>query len=345
MTATPPVPVSALRWRGIVEGFYGPPWTTEQRRDQLHFAAGCGLNLYLLAPKDDPFHRARWREPYPAPAAADLGQLGAEAAALGIRFVVGIAPGLDWSPGDERALAGKVAALGRAGVEHVGLLFDDLPGCDPAADADLGRRHGRLAALVGGDPLLVCPSDYAGVAPTPYRRGLAETLPGEALVLWSGPDVVSGRVSAEDVEPWRRAGHDLAGAALTACDRLAGAPVDRAALRAQVAAAEAHWPNVLRDVHSPYVRAVLGPGPDDPGSPYASIVAAGEPTAGEERLAQLLRRRGLACRRRLDPDEPPALVVVSRSADERASPWSGCSASSHSGWRRPAACCCASSGW
>src|SRR5690606_19930640 len=65
----------AMRHRGSVEGFYGSPWTTEERLDLLAFHGRFKLNTYVYAPKDDPYHRDRWREPYPADRRAELQRL------------------------------------------------------------------------------------------------------------------------------------------------------------------------------------------------------------------------------------------------------------------------------
>jgi hypothetical protein len=43
---------------GVVEGFYGRPWTTEQRRHLFKKLRKLGMNTYLYAPKDDLKHRA-----------------------------------------------------------------------------------------------------------------------------------------------------------------------------------------------------------------------------------------------------------------------------------------------
>ena len=51
--------------RGIVEGFFGPLWSMAHRRRVLEFGAERGMNTYLYAPKDDPYHRKRWRVAYP----------------------------------------------------------------------------------------------------------------------------------------------------------------------------------------------------------------------------------------------------------------------------------------
>ena len=49
---------------GVIEGFYGRPWTEAQRIEMMDWIAAAGMNLYVYAPKDDVKLRARWREPY-----------------------------------------------------------------------------------------------------------------------------------------------------------------------------------------------------------------------------------------------------------------------------------------
>ena len=56
----------SFRRRGIVEGFFGPLWSMAHRKELFEFGAARGMNTYLYAPKDDPYHRKYWRRPYPA---------------------------------------------------------------------------------------------------------------------------------------------------------------------------------------------------------------------------------------------------------------------------------------
>ena len=51
--------------RGVIEGFYGTPWSHDERLDLIRFCADEGFDTWVHAPKDDPYHRERWREPYP----------------------------------------------------------------------------------------------------------------------------------------------------------------------------------------------------------------------------------------------------------------------------------------
>ncbi|MFN7954497.1 MAG: beta-N-acetylglucosaminidase domain-containing protein, partial [bacterium] len=56
----------AFRFTGAIEGFYGPPYAAADRLALIDVLAESGLDHYVYAPKNDPFHRSRWREPYPA---------------------------------------------------------------------------------------------------------------------------------------------------------------------------------------------------------------------------------------------------------------------------------------
>ena len=47
--------------RGLIEGFYGPPWSFDERAEVMARCAGWGMTHYVYAPKDDPLHRERWR--------------------------------------------------------------------------------------------------------------------------------------------------------------------------------------------------------------------------------------------------------------------------------------------
>ena len=63
-------------YRGVVEGFYGTPWSHEARLRQLDFYGRNKMNVYLYGPKNDPYHSTpNWRKPYPEREAAQLKEL------------------------------------------------------------------------------------------------------------------------------------------------------------------------------------------------------------------------------------------------------------------------------
>jgi beta-N-acetylglucosaminidase len=204
---------------GVIEGFYGRPWSTAQRENLYARMAAWGMNTYLYAPKDDLRHRARWRDLY---SSADLGTLRGllrAAQAQGLRFVYALAPGLDlnWGdPADREALIRKVTSLQETGVNDFALLFDDIPGQqDRAAQAaeqveaahlvlrHLGlRRPGQGGS---GGTLLFCPTEYCGVLAepsvqeSPYLRALGEGLDPDIGVFWTGPQIVSPEIDVASV--------------------------------------------------------------------------------------------------------------------------------------------------
>jgi hypothetical protein len=211
----------ALKIRGTIEGFYGPPWSPGERLDHLRFSAAAGLDTYVYAPKDDPFHRRRWREPYPKAELDRLGDLIRCADEAGVRFVYALHPALSmrFAQDDEHAaLAAKALQLHDAGVRQFALLFDDVPPAltDPAdverfgaGGLGLGAAHGvtvrRFATEVLAprgltEPLLVCPTDYAGIEPSPYRDGFAREAPEDILITWTGRDVVVGSVTRAEID-------------------------------------------------------------------------------------------------------------------------------------------------
>lgn len=80
---------------GLVEGFYGRPFTSDQRRDLFKKLKKAGHQLYIYAPKDDYKHRASWRELYTVEEGEHLQGLISAASETGIDFYYALSPGLD----------------------------------------------------------------------------------------------------------------------------------------------------------------------------------------------------------------------------------------------------------
>lgn len=179
---------------GVIEGFYGTPWTWAARRAHVAWGAAHGLTHYVYAPKDDPLHRARWREPYPS---ADLDEFAALVTASATQVGFAISPGLDidYDDADDRAaLLAKLETLVAVGVRVVCLALDDIP-----PRPGLGEAHARLTtwlreALTQDVALWLVPTDYTSTRPTPYLDALATGLPDDVLVMWTGPTVVCDEI-------------------------------------------------------------------------------------------------------------------------------------------------------
>lgn len=217
-----------MRVRGVIEGFYGPPWSHEERLDLLAFCGAEGFNTWVHAPKDDPYHRRLWREPYPEAELARLAELVAAAERHRVDFTYALAPGLDVCYSQEaewEALLAKVEQLRSTGIRSFQLLWDDLEhtlSCpedeapygheerpSAAAQAPFTNRFAREVEQPGR--LVVCPMGYAGTGDSPYRKIFGERLDPDVVCYWTGPEVVSIGISREalDLAVERFRGHEL----------------------------------------------------------------------------------------------------------------------------------------
>ena len=162
--------------RGMIEGFYGNPYTHEQRLELVDFLAAHGMNTFVYGPKDDPLVRARWRDPYDGGATCIAWRSSSNRChARDVQLVYCVSPGLSirYSDRDDMdALVAKLASVADLGVDAFGLLLDDIPlelqhAEDRVAFSDLAEAHvdviRTLASTLGPDRLLaVCPTVYWG---------------------------------------------------------------------------------------------------------------------------------------------------------------------------------------
>jgi hyaluronoglucosaminidase len=182
----------------VIEGFYGRPWSWPERERMVAFAAAAGLNLYFHAPKNDPLHRDRWRDPYLPDELERFRRLAALCRRLGVELSVGVSPlGFDYSRASEYDdLWNKLASLTGAGVRSFGILMDDMaPG---AVERQVELVNWTLARLreVGAERLTFTPSEYSGSGDSPYLHSLGAGLDPAVDVLWTGPEVCSRELTA-----------------------------------------------------------------------------------------------------------------------------------------------------
>lgn len=205
--------------RGIVEGFYGKPWTQEQRIDMMAFCEAHGLNAYIYAPKDDPYHREKWREPYPEAQIKKLAALIGEAQRHHVKFIFALSPGLDnsYTPlrgaMDREKLLEKLESVYALGVRDFAVFFDDITEKDGQGQAELLRWLDAHFVKPHGDvsPLLTVPTEYFlpdmrgtdGKA-KPYTKDFSLGLPKDALPLFTGDGVVMQGLSGKTLDDTER---------------------------------------------------------------------------------------------------------------------------------------------
>ncbi|WP_099345848.1 beta-N-acetylglucosaminidase domain-containing protein [Clostridium tertium] len=123
--------------RGFIEGYYGNPWSVEDRSDLMTYGGYYKLNAYFYAPKDDPKHRVQWRSLYTEDELTWIKQLADAGNASKCRFVYGIHPfpgndpfGInkneDGYQKDLTDLKAKLKQVIDQGVRQVAILADDF---------------------------------------------------------------------------------------------------------------------------------------------------------------------------------------------------------------------------
>uniref|UniRef100_A0A3B5AKR6 protein O-GlcNAcase n=1 Tax=Stegastes partitus TaxID=144197 RepID=A0A3B5AKR6_9TELE len=190
----------------------------EQRTELFKREQKWGLNAYLYAPKDDYKHRMYWRDLYSAEEAEQLIALISAAKQHNVDFIYAISPGLDITfsnPKEVAALKRKLDQVKEFGCSSFSVLFDDVEREMCAADkrAFSSFAHAQVAITNDvyqhlGEPetFLFCPTDYCARFCTPtvsqssYLNTVGQKLLPGIDILWTGPKVVSHKISVESIE-------------------------------------------------------------------------------------------------------------------------------------------------
>lgn len=200
----------ALPYRGVVEGFYGTPWSHEVRLSLIDFYGANKMNNYLYGPKDDPYHSSPyWRQPYPADQAKNIRELVEACKRNHVKFYWAIHPGKDirWNKEDYDSLLNKFNMMYDLGVRSFAIFFDDIEGegTNPHKQTELLNDLSRDFVKVKGDVsnLIICPTDYSKLWAKPGEDGplavYGRTLNPLAEVFWTG-DVVCSDLTPETLE-------------------------------------------------------------------------------------------------------------------------------------------------
>lgn len=191
----------SVRYRGVVEGFYGTPWSHQARLSQLKFYGKNKMNTYIYGPKDDPYHSSpNWRLPYPEKEAAQLRELVTVANRNEVDFVWAIHPGQDikWNQEDRDNLLSKFEKMYQLGVRSFAVFFDDISGegTNPQKQAELLNYIDEKFVQAKPDvtPLVMCPTEYNKSWSNPkgnYLTTLGEKLNPSIQIMWTGDRVIS----------------------------------------------------------------------------------------------------------------------------------------------------------
>ncbi len=193
-----------MRSIGIVEGFFGPEWPEAQRKSYSHFLSQVGGDFYIYAPKRDQHLRKGWRDTWNTSFTAKLKNLCDHFHQAGIEFGVGISPmglGKILTLSDFEMLEDKVGKLQELGLDILGLFFDDMPVTENLAATQIAVLKVVKKAFKG--KIIFCPSFYTpdpildkvfGQRPSNYLEDIAEGIPDNIAIAWTGPKVISPEI-------------------------------------------------------------------------------------------------------------------------------------------------------
>lgn len=198
-------------------GFYGRPWTTEQRKDLFRKLKKHGMDSYVYAPKDDYKHRAYWRDLYTVEEAENLTGLITAAKEHGIAFYYALSPGLDItysSPKEMSTLKRKLDQVSEFGCEAFALLFDDIEAEMSKPDKEAFQSFAHAQVSITNDvfnhlhrpKFLFCPTQYCSTRALPnvtnsdYLNTLGSQLALEIDILWTGSKVITKQFTVEGLQ-------------------------------------------------------------------------------------------------------------------------------------------------
>ena len=183
--------------RGLVEGYYGNPYSESDRMDLFKFFGRQKMNVYIYGPKDDVYHKQLWREPYPAEQGKKIAEYAAAAKASKVDFIWAIHPGVDikWNNADSVNIVNKLKLMYDLGIRTFAVFFDDIWGEGTKADKQAGLMNYIVEELNKSysdvNPLIICPTQYnKGWTSGNYLNTLGTQMDKSVRIMWTGNSVV-----------------------------------------------------------------------------------------------------------------------------------------------------------
>lgn len=199
---------------GIIEGYFGTPWSMSARLNYASFLSESGFSFFIYAPKNDPHLRKKWSESWSDDYTDSLCNLADRFHHHGIDFGIGFTPAGNASEVCENPglLKDRVRDIvSSVPLDYFVLLFDDLVNNDreKLAFYQLKITDTVLDVSSSVGRHVICPSYYTfdpvlekvfGARPENYWREYAAHLDPGVDVFWTGEKVCSSGYSAEHLE-------------------------------------------------------------------------------------------------------------------------------------------------
>ena len=204
-------------WRGFIEGYYGIPWSNENRKDLMKFGGDFKMNSYIFAPKDDEYHSLKWREPYPTEKLEELRQLAEVGEKTKNKFIWTIHPflkdGMKFDTeenyqNDLSKIIAKFEQLYSIGVRQFGVLADDAEGeakdqVRLMKDLEKWRLSKKDVKSFLFVPKVYTKESAGGDVNNEYLKTISD-MPESTEILWTG-DTILGYVKEDSFDFFKEA--------------------------------------------------------------------------------------------------------------------------------------------
>lgn len=196
---------------GVIEGFYGRPWSFEQRFSIIKYLNKQKLNTYIYCPKSDVYLRKQWEKPWPERQFTQLAHLSADAKHHNVHFGIGLSPYAlyrDYSAKMRLKLKNKITEINKLNPIVLAILFDDMPGDLPELAKQQASITEDIMSWSTAEHFIVCPTYYSfdpvlenvfGARPKNYWQTLGHQLPENVDVFWTGNQVCSESIQQTDI--------------------------------------------------------------------------------------------------------------------------------------------------
>ncbi|SCL29128.1 hyaluronoglucosaminidase [Micromonospora pallida] len=228
----------AFSFRGGMDSANPPPpgvarWTKADRLEQVEVLARNKMNRFFYGPAADPRTGGsgsdNWRTSYSATELGDLREVVSKANSLHVAFVYRISPempldqasGICHSSATERGtLLSRLNQMYQIGVRHFVIAWDDVFPTRPFSCVNDSQTYGTgvtawaraqadvtnfvqaqfINAHAGMGQLYTVSSEYAGTAVSSYRTEFDTRLSTAVGVYWTGPEVLSPRITKKNLD-------------------------------------------------------------------------------------------------------------------------------------------------
>jgi hyaluronoglucosaminidase len=205
-----------FKFRGVVEGFYGQPWTHQNRLEAIYYFKQFNFNTYVIAPKNDRNQRLNWRELLNGKKLEELSELISAGERNNVAVSESVSPGhsvVYSSQIDRDFIVARFQQQLNLGAKHLFLLWDDIDweltnqnDIDLYKDIAIAQADFSNYVFSRLSPVefTICPMVYWGRGSSNYLSSLGDYLDKDINLMWTGRQIRSEYIDYIDAVEFQK---------------------------------------------------------------------------------------------------------------------------------------------